>query len=80
MDFNNYEIPKEYTDKYKVTSRDIRQFKKVWNDELIKLKKMSDLSNTTIELVHKSIMDCFWKLKNSLKKYIPQENIKIVFI
>lgn len=81
MDFNNYEIPKEYTDKYKVTSRDIKQFKKVWNDELVKLKKMGDLSNTTIELVHKTMMDCFWEAKKFSKEiYTPAKYKNNIYI
>ncbi|WP_133014418.1 hypothetical protein [Clostridium cuniculi] len=72
MNFNEYQIPKEYTNKFKVTSRDKRQFKKFWNDELIKLNKMNELSNYDIELIHKTIMDCFWEAKKfSKEKYTP---------
>lgn len=81
MDFNNYKIPKEYTDKFKVTQRDKKQFKKFWNDELNKLNEMHDLSKTNIELLHKSIMDCFWIAKTfSKEKYTPSKYKNNIYV
>ncbi|WP_040191811.1 hypothetical protein [Clostridium culturomicium] len=81
MDFNNYEIPKSYSCKYKVTSRDIRQFKKFWSDELVKLNKMNDLSSNTIKLIHKSMMDCFWEAKKLSKEtYTPSKYKNNIYI
>lgn len=81
MNFNDYQIPKEYTDKFKLTQRDKKEFKKFWNDELVKLNKMNDLSNTTIELVHKSLMDCFWIAKAlSKEKYTSAKYKNNIYI
>lgn len=80
MDFNDYQIPKEYTSKFKFTQRDKKQFKKFWNDELVKLNKMNDLPSTTIELLHKSLMDCFWMAKALAKeKYTPTKYKKTIY-
>lgn len=44
MNFSSYQIPKEYIDKFKITERDKRQFKKFWDNQLIQLNKIDDLS------------------------------------
>lgn len=81
MNFNEYEIPKEYTDKFKLTQRDKTQFKKFWNDELLKLNKIINLPSTTIELIHKSLMDCFWMAKALAKeKYTPEKYKNNIYI
>ena len=73
MNFNNYKIPKEYTDKFKVTSRDKRDFKKFWDAELITLNKMSDLSKNDIESIHNALMYAFWSIKaRNKEKYTPK--------
>ncbi|MBS6501616.1 MAG: hypothetical protein KH415_08295 [Clostridium sp.] len=54
MTFNNYEIPKEYIDKYKVTSRDKRDFQKFWINESVALKEMSNLSKDDISAKYKN--------------------------
>ena len=80
MNFNNYKIPKEYTDKFKVTERDKRQFKKFWNDELILLNKMNNLSKDDIEIIHKSIISIFWIAKGINKeKFTPSKYKKSIY-
>lgn len=81
MNFSNYQIPKDYIDKFKVTKRDKRQFKKFWDDELLALNRMTDLSKKDIKLIHKSFMDCFWTAKAIAKeKYTPAKYKNNIYI
>lgn len=81
MNFNDYQIQKDYTNKFKVTPRDKRQFKAFWNNELNKLKAMPNLSENDIELMHKSFMDCFWIAKTlSKEKYTPAKYKNNIYI
>lgn len=81
MNFNNYEIPKEYTDKFKFTQRDKRQFKKFWDNELKLLTETTDLSINDIEIIHNVIMDLFWETKGMNKeKYTPNKFKKNIYV
>lgn len=60
MTFNNYEIPKEYIDKYKVTLRDKRDFQKFWINELVALKEMPNLSKDDVSSIHNALIYAFW--------------------
>lgn len=72
MNFNNYEIPKEYTDKFKVTSKDKIDFQKFWTSELVALKEMPNLSKDDISSIHNALMYAFWTIKAKNKeKYTP---------
>lgn len=71
--YSEINAPKEYTDKFKVTSRDKRDFKKFWDAELITLNKMSDLSKNDIESIHNALMYAFWSIKaRNKEKYTPR--------
>ena len=81
MDFNMYKIPKEFRDKFKITQRDLREFKNFRNDNWIKINKMSDLSNNDISLLHKSFMNSFGIAKASSKeKYTPTKYKHNIYI
>lgn len=81
MNFTEYQIPKEYTNKFKVTPRDKREFKKFWNDELDKLSNMDNISSDTIPEIHKVFMDLFWESKSIAKeKYTPSKYKKNIYV
>lgn len=81
MIFNEYQIPKDYTDKFKVTKRDKLQFKKFWNDELVSLNKMSYLSSDDIESIHNALMYSFWIIKaRNKEKYTPERYKNNIYI
>ncbi|MDU5211110.1 MAG: hypothetical protein E6441_12300 [Clostridium sp.] len=81
MNFNNYKIPKEYADKFKVTSRDKRDFKKFWDAELIALNKMPDLSKDDIKSIHNALMYAFWSIKAKNKEiYTPAKYKNSIYI
>ncbi len=81
MDFTTYQIPKEYTDKFKVTKKDERDFKKFWDNELKLLTETTELSINDIEIIHKVIMDIFWEAKGMNKeKYTPNKFKKNIYV
>ena len=80
INFNDYQIPNEYIDKFKVTQRDLKDFEKFWINELISLKEMPNLSKDDITSIHYVLMYAFWSIKAKNKKNIHQQNIKIIFI
>ncbi|MDB1933927.1 hypothetical protein PMY12_05975 [Clostridium tertium] len=81
MNFNEYQIPKEYTNKFKVTQKDKSQFKKFWDNELKLLTETTDLSINDIEIIHNSIMDLFWEAKGMNKeKYTPAKYKNNIYI
>lgn len=72
MNFNDYQIPKEYVNKFKVTQKDKKEFKKFWDNELISLNKMSYLSSDDIKSIHNALMYSFWIVKaRNKEKYTP---------
>ena len=65
MDFNTYQIPKEYTDKFKVTKKD----------------ENTNLSIDDIEIIHNVIMDLFWEAKGMNKeRYTPNKFKKNIYV
>ncbi|MDU4891017.1 MAG: hypothetical protein E6344_18050 [Clostridium sp.] len=74
MNFNEYQIPKEYTNKFKVTQRDLRDFKKFWNNTLKELNSINYLSKTDVDTLFKVFMDSFWSIKSRNKeKFTPSK-------
>lgn len=81
MTFNNYEIPKEYIDKYKVTLRDKRDFQKFWINELVALKEMPNLSKDDVSSIHNALIYAFWAIKGKNKeKYTPAKYKNNIYI
>lgn len=72
MSFNEYQIPKEYRNKFKVTKKDLKELKKFLDTELITLKEMTHLSKDDIEAIHNALIHGFWSIKAKNKeKYTP---------
>lgn len=72
MSFNEYQIPKEYRNKFKVTKKDLKELKKFLDTELITLKEMTHLSKDDIEAIRNALIHGFWSIKAKNKeKYTP---------
>lgn len=81
MNFDTYQIPKEYTDKFKVTERDLKDFEKFWIRELVALKEMPNLSKDDISSIHNALMYAFWSIKAKNKeKYTPTKYKNNIYI
>lgn len=81
MNFNNYQIPKEYTSKFKVTQKDLKDFEKFWINELVTLKEMPNLSKDDISSMHNALMCAFWTVKAKNKeKYTPKKYKNNIYI
>lgn len=74
MNFNEYQIPNEYKNKFKVTKRDLKELKKFLDNELITLREMAHLSKDDIESIHSALIYGFWAIKAKNKeKYTPKK-------
>lgn len=81
MNFNDYQIPKEYTNKFKITQRDLKEFEVFWISELVALKEMSNLSKDDISAIHNALMCAFWSIKGKNKeKYTPAKYKNNIYI
>ncbi|WP_294363526.1 hypothetical protein [uncultured Clostridium sp.] len=78
MNFDTYQIPNEYTNKFKVTEKDLKVFQKFGISELVALKEMPNLSKDDISSIHNALMYAFWSIKAKNKeKYTPIKYKKI---